>query len=398
MASSPEPEVPKLPEEEDDEYEDVDEDVNGGVKPKLGGWEFPKFKGMTTRSRVKKVPQRYKDDMFEASQRLAETEAELARLKKQMAVSSKSPKSQSQSAGKLMPARYSGTADFDEYLIQFEVIAEVHGWSSQEKASVLMAKLDGPALAVAAPIASQGFEVVTKKLKGRFAPEQQEACSLQLRTRSQNKGETYEALADDVERLAKKAYPRAEEPTRCRLATDAFVNAVADDRVREKLRDRAPETIEEALRMARQLAASRELEKRRVRAVCEGEGAQAEDTEVRQLREELRQVRAELEKFRSPTGKVKKGDGKKAGPGRQWGNLVCFNCNQPGHIRRWCTQKAPVSQFYHQVTVPPNANSAQQTATVGNTAMPGRVPPAVAVSEVPPSLNSQGQIAASHAP
>lgn len=297
-----------------------------------------------------------------------------------------------------MPARYSGATDFDEYLVQFEIIAEMHGWSAEEKASVLMAKLDGPALAVAAPVATQGYQALSTKLKARFSPDQQEAYSLRLRTRSQTKGETYEALADDVEKLAKKAYPQAEEPTRCRLATDAFVNAIADDKIREKLRDRAPKTIEEALKAARQLAASRELEKQRVnlRAVQDKEERPTESEEVRQLREELRQVKADLQELRSPAGTAAKGDYKKPGRYRQPRTVVCFQCNEPGHIRKWCPQK-----YYHPVTVAANQQGVQQTTPVQmGTGAAIVTPPPVAPPPVQekPALNSQGQNAAGPAP
>ena len=185
--------------------------------------------------------------------------------------------------------------------------------------------------------------------------------------------------------MRRKAYPESDEKTQNRLARDAFIGAVADDRVREKLRDRAPAKLEEALKLARQLAASRELEKQRVRMVAAE--SEPEKDEVRQLREELSQMRADLQKRKDKWRRKDKNKGK---PPK---TVICYHCKQPGHMQRWCPQLTTGEAYYHPVTVMPN------TAKAPPSVLPVAAPvPGTYVAPDPKPLNSQGQTTARPAP
>ena len=148
---------------------------------------------------------------------------------------------------------------------QFEAIAGLQRWSDERKAVVLLSKLEGQALSVATADAEKTYESLVACLKENFSPEQQVIFAMKLNARVQGKDETFEALANDMKKLVRKAYRSADEQTKERLATDAFVNAIADDQVREKLRDRTPGSISEALRSVRQIAVNRDIEKQRVK-------------------------------------------------------------------------------------------------------------------------------------
>ena len=274
---------------DDGEYEDFydeDDGENAGgttakpvVKSEADVKPVVKAKGVTTRSRAKQQAE-WEVDLRKSSKLLAETRAEMARLRRQVSREEKRTGEHGKpTSEKLMPMKYAGSTDFEEYLVQFEIIAGLHEWSSDRKAAVLMAKLEGAALSVASPVAGKGYDALTTKLRERFSPEQQEAFALRLKTKMQGRGESYEALADEVRMLTKKAYPESDEKTKDRLAKDAFVGAVLDDKVREKRRDQAPSSMEDALKLARQLSASRELERRRVRMVTDVEPVAVENDE-----------------------------------------------------------------------------------------------------------------------
>ena len=51
---------------------------------------------------------------------------------------------------------------------------------------------------------------------------------LKISCRSQKSKESFESLSFDIQRLTRKACPRADERTLDRLARDAFINAVSD--------------------------------------------------------------------------------------------------------------------------------------------------------------------------
>ena len=366
-------------EEEDEEFEDLSDEPEQepAVKPKLRP---------ITRARKKMA--KWERDMLATTHSLARAQAEIAQLRRQMQKDETKKSGQDKSAPeKLMPMKYAGLTDFDDYLVQFETIAGLHGWDEDRQAAVLMAKLEGTALSVATSVSSKGYKAMTAKLKERFSPEQQEAYALRLKTRAQGKNETYEALADDMQNMTRKAYPESDEKTKNRLAKDAFIGAVADDKVREKLRDRAPAHLEEALKLARQLTASRELEKQRVRMVAAE--VETEKDEVRQLREELSQLRADLKQ--KSKDKWKKGKGQDKTPK----TVICFHCHQQGHIQRWCPQLVATEPYYHPVTVAPNSGKPAPPVLPVATAVTG-APPAPAREE--PTLNSQGQTTARPAP
>ena len=120
---------------------------------------------------------------------------------------------------------YNGTTDIDEYLNQFIAICEFEEWDDEEAAIILLAKLQGDALSVAAALDDQTLRSLTTNLRRHFAQDQEEVATL--------------------------------KKTRDRLARDAFVNAVSDEKVREKLRDRNPTTLADAVTESKRLTVNK---------------------------------------------------------------------------------------------------------------------------------------------
>ena len=265
------------------------------------------------------------------TQKLAETEAETENLRRQLA----DQKTQKKGLSDIRAPSYSGSTDFDEYLSQFIGICEYHGWSDEEAATVMLAKLQGDALSVAAASDDHSLRSLIVNLRRNFSHEQEEVATLKLHGRAQRNHESYESLSFDIQRLTKKAYSGTDEKTRDRLAKDAFINAISDEIVREKLRDKNPRTLAEAVEEAKRISANRELEKTRTKTTVRRTKTKAEKNEIEELRAQIRQLqeRGREEKEEKTDEKTVQGHWKVRSPREP---PTCWKCGKKGHLARWC--------------------------------------------------------------
>ena len=273
-------------------------------------------------------------EVDELRARLREKEAETEDLKKRL-----QPR---RSLNIKMPS-YNGGTDFEEYLTQFISICEFQDWNDDEAAILLLSKLEGNALSVAAALDDQSLRSLVFHLRRQFSQDQEEVATLKLYGRNQKSDETFENLSLDIKRLTKKAYAGTDDRTRDRLARDAFVNAVADESIREKLRDRNPGSLADAVREAICFAANKELEKGRMKVVTPK--SKSEKSELQQLKEQVRQLEIGAEQPAKPQKKPGQ-NFKRKDRGQPSGSQSrsktprdppsCWRCAQKGHLSRWC--------------------------------------------------------------
>ncbi|PIK56223.1 hypothetical protein BSL78_06861 [Apostichopus japonicus] len=104
---------------------------------------------------------------------------------------------------------YDGSTPWKDFLVQFEVVSELHGWSPLSMALNLAANLRGPAQALLADLPEEyrrNYQALTVASKQRFAPENQ--CELHkalLRNRSRKMTDSLPELAQDLRRQVVKA-------------------------------------------------------------------------------------------------------------------------------------------------------------------------------------------------
>ena len=288
------------------------------------------------RPKVDPVASNLQDELRLANKKLCETQMELTTVKIELDKQREEFRDikRRNVPEKIMPMKYSGNTDFEEYMAQFEAISSMYQWDSHRKAVILLSKLQDQALSVATAEGDKSFEGLVAKLRSTFCPEQQEVYALKLNSRVQGKDESYATLAHEITKLVKKAYSSTDQITRDRLAKDAFVNAITDDSVREKLRDRNPVTVIQALKEVQQIAAHFEMEKHRTKIfqpVRTVEKKTADADKIRYLEEKLEKLQTDLDKYKHDGEKQSDSSRNK---GRK--ELKCFHCKYPGHIKRKC--------------------------------------------------------------
>jgi len=93
-------------------------------------------------------------------------------------------------------------------------------------------------------------------LKSRYSGERRaEKYRAELQIRRRKSNESLSELHQDIRRLMALAYPKITAEAREEIACDHFTNALADPDFALKVKERAPTTLDEALRIALRLEA-----------------------------------------------------------------------------------------------------------------------------------------------
>lgn len=105
----------------------------------------------------------------------------------------------------IRPGTYDGTTTWEDYLAQFEVIAELHGWEANGMALCLVASLRGEAQVVVADIdvrCHRRYTIVVGALLQRICPtHQKEVSRVQLKSRLRRRDESLPELAHGIKQL-----------------------------------------------------------------------------------------------------------------------------------------------------------------------------------------------------
>ena len=128
-----------------------------------------------------------------------------------------------------------------------------------EKASYLAVSPKGPALTVLSNIPRDNlynYSSLIRVLEAQFGcAHQAELHQIKLKNRTRKREESLAELAEEVERLARLAYPEAPPEMLELLAKDQFIDALADGDMRLRMRQSHPKSLCEALQTAFKLEA-----------------------------------------------------------------------------------------------------------------------------------------------
>jgi len=157
----------------------------------------------------------------------------------------------------LKPPKFDGVRSFESFWAQFCNCVEHNGWNRQQQLAYLRSSLEGEAASV---LWDYGDEVtgslsqLTATLKKRFGGEAfADKYRIELQSRRRRPKETLQALHADIRRMAALAFPTVKHQIREVMATDYFLDALGDPDLGLKIRERNPENLDAALRIALQL-------------------------------------------------------------------------------------------------------------------------------------------------
>jgi hypothetical protein len=151
------------------------------------------------------------------------------------------------------PANYDGKTDWQDYFVQFEMVAELNQWDDRTKALELATNLRGVAQGVLSDLRPEhrmSYRHLVFALQSRFEPtNQSELYRAQIKNRIRKKGEALTELAQDVKRLVRLAYPESPSAVREHLARDCFIDSLNDSELEWAVFQGKAYTVEDAVRV-----------------------------------------------------------------------------------------------------------------------------------------------------
>lgn len=247
---------------------------------------------------------------------------------------------------------FDGTTTWEAYFTQFEIVANLNQWDSEDKAAFLAASLRGKGLTVLSnlpPESRCNFHALVVALESRFGNKRQvELNRAKLKSRTRKRDESLPEMAEDIERLARLAYPDGSTTVLEVICKDQFIDALDDDDIRLKVAQSRPQSLHSALEIALELESFLLASRRRVRSV---RGTQASGeippnknrssyeqnnssvrmnliTELKQLTDKMQQYFSMAQSGRTPRAR---------GPFKG----KCWNCGKEGHRQQNCTEEKP---------------------------------------------------------
>jgi hypothetical protein len=136
------------------------------------------------------------------------------------------------STPRMKPTQYDGLTPYEDYRVQFHMVAELNGWDKPTKALYLAGCLSKGARSVLNDLKHEDryeFDKLDEALRDRYGTDDQaELFKAKLRSRIKNKDESLQELAHDIKRLVRLAYPKAALQTHEDLTKDQFIEALGD--------------------------------------------------------------------------------------------------------------------------------------------------------------------------
>lgn len=227
------------------------------------------------------------------------------------------------------PALYDGTGNWEDYLVQFELISAINKWTETEKALELATSLRGTAQSILTDLHPEmrvNYRQLTLSLASRFQPENQaEMYRAQMKSKLRGRTESIPVLGQDIKRLVRLAYPSAPREVKEQLARDCFIDSLNDADMEWAIFQAKAKNIDDAVQVALEYEAfqngrRKHIGNRPVRYLCKN------DVDVTDRESYLT---GQIGDISSRLAKIESSD-KPSKP------YTCYHCGLPGHIKKNC--------------------------------------------------------------
>ncbi len=243
---------------------------------------------------------------------------------------------------KLLPSRFDGSGSWEDYLIQFETVSGVNGWTAEDRAHYLVASLDGEARGSLTTLCQQGvlgnYDAIIAALTQEYGNQMD--------------------LARAFRKLAGLAYPELTFHLQETLAMENFLEAL-DYETALAVHQAKCTTLADAARIATELEAFRLAERRKHQPRKFARMVAVNEPEVQDDKAEMAELLKELKEFLNRTEQAQKRDPratwerngaqqqqrggsrydrKQPGDRRDLSSVECWNCGQYGHYRNRCPE------------------------------------------------------------
>lgn len=208
----------------------------------------------------------------------------------------------------MKPQLYDGDDDLNEYLAQFEILAEINNWDYITKSLYLAGSLKGGARALLNELNKdqrRDYDSLVKVLNNRYgSAERSELYRAKLQTRIRGKDETLPELAQSIKKLTRLAYPIAHSTLISVLSLEHFIDAIPDGDIRLRLREVNPKNINEAETLAVRLETLKLADRQKGRMIRKV-GEQAPDLNpinnsvdnIKHLKDNFEDLKKEMSSF-----------------------------------------------------------------------------------------------------
>ena len=216
---------------------------------------------------------------------------------------------------------YNGSTPLETHLAKMENCAVYYNWTTRDRLCHLKASLEGDAGVVLWELNPESTEAdVIKLLQNRFGNVNQvERYRTELRMRRRGDGESIQAVYQDIRRLLALGFPGRSGELLEIFGRDAFLNALGDENLRQRVLDQRPQTLDDVLARVCEMESYTAPAQHRQAATTAGDGdysgrknvrwassatasaepvkpreSSAENKRIQQLEAEMRQLRADL--------------------------------------------------------------------------------------------------------
>ena len=246
----------------------------------------------------------------------------------------------------ILPDTFNGDGNWDDWATHFDNCSKINGWDDAAKLKFLKARLTGRAQSVFQRLSDDQkdtFFHATTALQKWFEPvSKRQLYATELSKRRKRPTESWADLADNLKKLASKAYPDLAREGTDQLALTHYLMSLTDIQTALHVKQRSPGTLEEAVSFTLQVEASMATARIASMGVAncttQEENSQqlvpdsSQNDKLLALVQKLDQRQGTFEN-RLPSTRPPRGP---RPPRRQPTEVVCFKCKQVGHYARGC--------------------------------------------------------------